>query len=271
MTKAAQFAGAVTARFAAQPEVIAVALGGSRAATLPDKYSDLDFYVYITEPIPLEARREIARAFDSDPELDTRFGEPGDEWRDKDSGLNADVTYRTPDWIEAQVERVTVRHEASLGYTTCHWHNVRTSTILFDRNGWYGTLQQTLDMPYPEPLRRSIIALNHPILRRTTSSYVRQLEQAVSRRDLVSIQHRITAILASYFDILFAVNLRLHPGQKRLIELAKRQCTKVPPRFDFTIKEMLKAIPSNTTSPVEPTMRLIDGLDDLLYSEGLIV
>ena len=42
--------------------------------------------------------------------------------------------YRTPDWIEERLERVLVRHEASVGYSTCFWHNVLHSTPLFDRS-----------------------------------------------------------------------------------------------------------------------------------------
>jgi hypothetical protein len=271
MTRAAQLAGAVTAQLAAFAEVAAVALGGSRAATMPDQYSDLDFYVYSAVPLSRELRYKLAQQFADQPEIDNRFGEPGDEWQDRDSGLTADIIYRTPAWIEAQLKQIIDEHAAALGYTTCLWHNVRTSTILFDRDGWFDALQRRCDVSYPDGLRRAIVAKNHPALRRSRSSYLHQIELAVYRRDLVSVQHRITGLLASYFDILFALNHRLHPGEKRLVELARRQCTRVPPRFDHHIKDLIKQGASAGQGTVEAVNRLIDGLDELLYADGLIV
>ncbi|HTE18437.1 MAG TPA: DUF4037 domain-containing protein, partial [Armatimonadota bacterium] len=89
-----------------------------------------------------------------------------------------------------------------------------------DSNGWYGRLQDGARQPYPEALKQAIIAKNHPILRRTLSSYLHQITRAAARDDVVSVQHRVTALLASYFDILFAVNELPHPGEKRQLRFA---------------------------------------------------
>jgi hypothetical protein len=50
--------------------------------------------------------------------------------------------YRHARWIEEQLDRVLVRHEASVGYSTCFWYNVLHSNALFDRAGWFEALQR---------------------------------------------------------------------------------------------------------------------------------
>jgi hypothetical protein len=143
------------------------------------------------------------------------------------------------------------------------------SQILYDRNGWFRALQEAVHQPYPETLRRAIIAKNHPILRRNISSYLHQLEQAVARSDLVSINHRVAALLASYFDILFAVNRMPHPGEKRLVEIASEKCAKVPAAMSEQVRELLRAVSQGDQRVIERASILIDGLDDLLSAEGL--
>ena len=121
----------VAAAFAKFPAVIAVALAGSGVAGTADEQSDLDLYVYAEEPVAMADRIAIATRFATRREVGNDFWEPGDEWIDAQTGRHVDVMYRTPDWIEEQLERVLVHHEASVGYSTCFWHNVLHSTPLF--------------------------------------------------------------------------------------------------------------------------------------------
>ena len=151
-------------------------------------------------------------------EIDNRYWEPGDEWIDAATGARIDVMYRSPAWIEDRLDCVLLRHEASIGYSTCFWYNVLHSEALFDRRGWYAGLQARARTPYPDPLRRAIIARNHPLLRRNQSSYRTQIALALARDDRVSVQHRVTALLASYFDVWFALERLPHPGEKRLLQ-----------------------------------------------------
>ncbi|MDF3043602.1 MAG: polymerase beta protein region [Thermomicrobiales bacterium] len=267
----AEVADRVTAAFAALPEVVAVALAGSGVTGATDDQSDIDLYVYAGAPVAIADRVAIATSFAARPEVGNDFWEPGDEWIDAQTGRQVDVMYRTPLWIEEQLERVLVRHEASAGYSTCFWHNVLYSTPIFDRSGWYGDLQAIAACPYPPPLRRAIIARNHPILRQALSSYLAQIERAVWRGDSVSIQHRVTALLASYFDVLFAVNELPHPGEKRLLQLAATRCAKIPAEMEIQVNALLET----SARPASPAIitridALLNSLDDLLADEGLI-
>ncbi|MCP4639989.1 MAG: DUF4037 domain-containing protein, partial [bacterium] len=184
----------------------AVALGGSLACGTADAGSDVDLYVYLRGELDVSVRAGIAMEGGERVEVDNRFWEPGDEWMDVQTGVHVDVMFRAVEWIEDQLDRVMRRCEACVGYSTCLWHNVASSRALYDRAGWFRALQQDAGQAYPEDLRRAIIAKNHPILWRTASSYKYQLEGAIARGDMVSVNHRAAALLASYFDVLFAVN-----------------------------------------------------------------
>jgi hypothetical protein len=256
-------------RFATFEQVRAVTLGGSWVTGAADPRSDLDLIVYASPPPPVEARRALILPTARRAEIDNTFFGTGDEWLDS-SGRGVDVGYWSPEWIEDQVERVLVRFEASLGYTTSFWHTVRNSLVLFDRAGWFARLQERARGAYPEPLRQAIVAKNHPVLRRKLSSYLEQVELALRRADPVSVQHRVTAMLASYFDILFAVNRVPHPGEKRLLQHVKRLCPKQPPGLEAQVAAVIQAVGHPERELLSHLHGLLDGLDALLVAEGLL-
>ncbi|OJH34101.1 hypothetical protein BON30_45395 [Cystobacter ferrugineus] len=257
------------ARFANFEQVRAVALGGSWVTGSADPLSDLDVIVYASPPPPAEARRALILPTARRAEIDNTFFGTGDEWIDQ-SGQGVDVAYWSPEWMEDQLERVLVRFEASLGYTTSFWHTLRNSRVLFDRTGWLTRLQEQARLAYPEPLRRAIVEKNHPVLRRKLASYLEQIELALRRADPVSVQHRVTAVLASYFDILFALNRVPHPGEKRLLAHAKRICPKRPPELEAQVEAVIRSVGFPAQDLLSNLHALLDGLDALLESEGLL-
>jgi len=251
----------VVAEYSVFQQVEAVALAGSQTTAVSDEASDIDLYVYLNTDLTLKDRKRIAGEFDENPEVGNIFWEPGDEWIDSASGIHLDVMFRLTNWIEEQLVRILERHETSVGYSTCFWHNVLSSKNLFDRNGWFAKLQKKANRPYPDPLRRAIIAKNFPILRNTQSSYLNQIARAIKRGDSVSVHHRMTALLASYFDVLFAINGIPHPGEKRLIEFAENRCERKPLQMRAQIEALLN---SRRTEKLEAVNALIDGLEKLL-------
>jgi hypothetical protein len=261
----------IAARFSELPYVEAVVLSGSRTRRVDDGHSDFDLYVYTQQQVPPAWRLELARPHGSHIAIDNHYWENGDDWIDSRTGREVDIMYRSPEWIADQLDRVLVRHEASTGYSTCFWHNVLNSLILYDRAGWFGRLQARARQAYPDALRRAIIAKNHPILRRTNSSYVQQIELALDRRDAVSLNHRVAALLASYFDILFALNRQPHPGEKRLVATVQTLCSKRPAAFAQEIEAVIAAsAPAGFPELLARTHALLDSLDDLLLAEELI-
>jgi hypothetical protein len=155
-----------------------------------------------------------------------------------------------------------------MGYTTCHWHTVSNSVILFDRWDWFAQLQNHYDQPYPAQLKRNIIAKNHPILRNVIPSYLGQIKKALTRSDLVSINHRVAALFASYFDVLFALNEAKHPGEKKLLKFVGELCPKSPPTLEAQIQDILHSAGVGSERLLVQLDELIDGLDELLKRAG---
>lgn len=269
MTDPETVARRVAAAYAALPEVRAVALGGSQATGLAAQGSDLDLYVYAS-PAPALAARALVAAGSPRQELDNRFFEPGDEWVDAETGLHVDAMFRDPSFIEAELDRVLVRHEARVGYSTAFWHGVLHSAVLYDPSGWYAALQVRARAPYPEPLVRAIIAKNQPLLRRNLSSFVGQLAKAVARADQISVNHRTAAFLASYFDVLLAVNRIPHPGEKRLLAVVEARCPRRPPALAREVEALLRAAALPGDEVVRRATELSEGLDRLLQAEKLL-
>ena len=93
------------------------------------------------------------------------------------------------------------------------------------------------------------------------ASYYEQIEKAIKRNDIISINHRISAFLASYFDVIFAINELLHPGEKRLINFAKCNCKRLPADFEKKIMDLL-TFPSSRTLQILKIM--IENLQNII-------
>ena len=259
----------IARRLGAMDGVIAVALGGSVATRLADARSDVDLYVYSSVPPPLPLRAELARDYDPAPELDNQAFGPGDEWTDAASGRAVDLIFWSPAWIEEQLARVLDAHLPSVGYSTCFWRTVLHSVPLVDPTGWFAALQAMARRPYPEALRRAIVDNNRPLLRDARSSFLHQIERAVARGDAVSVHHRTAALLASFFDILFALNRVPHPGEKRLLEIVQEECVLRPPDLAGLVGDVIAATPPPWENGrlMAADHALIDGLEAVLAAD----
>ena len=257
------------------PQVRAVALGGSAASGRADGLSDFDVYTYVDAPVPLEARDDlVARlggAAVADMGLDY-FGD-GDEWTDAGAGTRFDVMYFGLEFFREQIERPLRYFQPSLGYSTAFAYTVSQGRILYDPDGKFAALQAMAREPYPDALRENVVRYNRPMLRGFISSYWVQLEKATERNDLVSLNHRLAALLASYFDIIFAVNRLLHPGEKRLLATALATCKSLPGGFETDLTAALHAAGDGAgdgAALLENVGRSLDALDVWLGREGLL-
>ena len=56
----------------------------------------------------------------------------------------------------------------------------------------------------------------------------------------MSVNHRVTEFLASYFDIIFALNEIKHPGEKRMQEICSKECKILPNNFDINLNQLFE-------------------------------
>lgn len=222
---------------AALPQVEAIALGGSRAGKVFDEKSDYDVYLYCKGEISEAVRAEILSRYCSVTEIGNHFWEYEDNCT-LNNGIDIDILYRDLDSFAQDVASVVEQFQARNGYTTCMWHNLKNCKTVYDREARLEALKRRFDVAYPDALRRNIIARNRKLLYAAMPAYKGQISKAVKRKDIVSIGHRTAAFMESYFDILFALNSQTHPGEKRLLQLCRQNCSILPEQFEDNINRL---------------------------------
>jgi len=231
------------------PQVEAIALGGSRACGRNDEKSDYDVYVYLSESVEEDVRRNILSRYCKYMEIGNSFWELEDDVTLKD-GIDMDVIYRNMVDFEKMISSVVDTCTSWNGYTTCMWHNLITSKIVYDRNGKLQELQEKYNILYPKKLKENIISNNMKLLSGMLPSFDMQIKKAENRGDLVSVNHRVAEFLASYFDIIFALNEMTHPGEKRMQSICSKECKILPDNFDENLDKLFEGMFRQSISPV---------------------
>ena len=231
------------------PQVEAIALGGSRATSRNDEKSDYDIYVYLNDSVEEDVRRNILEKYCRYMEIGNSFWELEDDVT-LNNGIDMDIIYRNMQEFENTVASVVIDCNAWNGYTTCLWHNLITSGIIFDREGKLAALQEKYRIQYPAKLKENIISNNMKLLSGMLPSFDMQIKKAEERKDFVSVNHRVTEFLASYFDILFALNEMTHPGEKRMQSICSKECKILPEHFDDNLTRLFSGMFREDISPV---------------------
>ena len=245
------------------PEVTAIVLGGSRSGNNFDKSSDYDLYIYCTSIPDKDCRKLILDKYCSYIELNNQFWEFEDDCTLSDE-IDIDIIYRNINDFENNIENVVEKHQASNGYTTCFWHNLKNSKVLYDPHKEFHNLQERFEVPFPKELKENIISKNFRLLTGNLPSYDKQIIKAFDRGDFVSVNHRIAAFIESYFDIIFAINELTHPGEKRMILYAKEHSKILPKNFEENMNELLNSMGS-TLEHVENNLKnIIKNLEDII-------
>jgi predicted nucleotidyltransferase len=247
-------------------EIEGIMLGGSRASGNYDEKSDYDFYVYINKPIPLEKRRELLDHYCVYMEYGNTFWELEDDGVLND-GVDIEFIYRNIDDVDTMLENTVFKHQTGSCYTTCFWDNMIKSKIVFDRNGKLKAVQDKYQVDYPKELKENIIVNNFKLLYDYMPSFYYQVEKACRRGDVNSINHRTSEFLATYFDIIFALNEETHPGEKRLIELTSK-LSKLPDNHEYILRHMFTVMFHDHDEFLKLLRDLTTNLYTLITEEG---
>jgi hypothetical protein len=194
--------------------VLGVSLGGSVAAGFADAASDVDLHVYWRAPLAEPAARaeRLARVADAGS-VAVEFLTWGREDRLRVGGRLVELIYVPLDELQAEVEQAYGAGLSGEGFVTAQLNYAANGRLLHDAAGEVAAIRQRLVDAYPEATRRLVLRDN-PFPMRT---YLAQLRGAQSRGDLLYVQHRRYAVQMVFFNVLFALNRRYHPGEKRLL------------------------------------------------------
>ena len=219
-------------------DIDAIVLSGSKTSLINDEMSDYDIYIYSKERVNIETRKNFAKKYASYCEIGNDYFEHGDEFIIDD--ICFDFMYRDLHFAQNEINYIWKECNSKIGYTTTFLYNIKNSKIIYDKDSKFQNLQNELNKEYPNRLKENIINKNLAVMKdKKCASFFEQLEKAIKRKDIVSVNHRITAILSSYFDILFALNKELHPGEKKLIKYTYKLCKLIPENFEKDIKNIV--------------------------------
>lgn len=249
-------------------EVEGIMLGGSRATGKADVNSDYDVYVYLNQDLDEKIRMDILGPHVKYMEYGNDFWELEDDGIMKD-GIDLELIYRRLEDTDNTLNSIVLEHNAWNGYTTCFWDNLLNSKILYDKSGRLNELKDKYSIPYPKELKKNIIEKNFKLMKDRMPSFYYQIEKAVKRDDRISINHRTTELLSGYFDILFALNETLHPGEKRLKD-ACLPLGKLPMGFEKDIDEIFEKM-FQGKELLAVVDRMIKSLQALIIEEGFKV
>ena len=219
-------------------DIDAIVLSGSKTSLINDEMSDYDIYIYSKEKVNIETRKNFIKKYSSFYELGNDYFEYGDEFIIDD--ICFDFTYRDLSFAENEINYVWRECNSKIGYTTAFLYNIKNSKIIYDKDSKFQNIQNELNKEYPDKLKENIIKKNLAVMKdKKCASFFEQLEKAIKRKDIVSVNHRVSAILTSYFDILLALNKELHPGEKKLIKYVYKLCKLIPENFEDDIANII--------------------------------
>jgi hypothetical protein len=189
----------------------AVSLGGSRALGMDDASSDTDLYAWYRGTLVGAAVRQQALADLADDVVVPfdAFG-PEDHWHSDRRPF--EVVYVDLDVIHAQISRARSVGLDGEVCATAFLHTAYAGVPIADPYAELDRLQTDL-ASFPEATRTTQL-LQLPVM---AGEFASQLRGAQARQDWPMVVRRTAGLLDVTVSLLFALNRRYHPGEKRLL------------------------------------------------------
>ena len=89
-------------------------------------------------------------------------------------------------------------------------------------------------------------------------SHDKQIMKSIYRKDLINLNNRISAFLASYFDVIFAINELPNPGEKRIMAICLNKCKVLPEGFEKNINGLIQNMDNNESV-------ILEIVNDIMY------
>jgi hypothetical protein len=89
-----------------------------------------------------------------------------------------------------------------------------------------------------------------------------------SEQPHLQLAQQVANLFASLPHVIFAVSRQLHPGEKRLVDLALKNCNSLPANMEKDIHSILLITATNVSGLPRRVARLLDRLDQMLDDEG---
>lgn len=240
------------------PGVRAVAVGGSRASGMADSTSDTDMYAFFEGAAPQreERARLLADIADSGTIVSSDAFGPEDHLSIGHHDI--EVVYLDLSGLRHQIGIASTTGLMSDGFTTCFLYTVATCVAVDDDGGLHALKERV--SAYPAATRRRILTESPELL----ATFLSQMRTAHQRGDYEMVAHRRASLQATYFNMLFALNHRYHPGEKRLLEHAGRLGA-LPRDFTGRWRE-LQLLSVDAPEIVTRTAQLVDELVALVHT-----
>ncbi len=191
-----------------------MSLGGSTQAGLADEASDLDVHVYWMPPLAPPGERAAALA---------RFADPGSiradihSWGLEDhfavEGQYVELIYFHLGDLQEQVERAYGEGLDSEAFTTSFLYTLAHGQALYDPTRAFAAMRERLNNSFPDATFQALLDHRPPLLH----FEIKLLRRAQQRNDRLFVQQLRASFQAMFFNLLFTLNRRYHPGGKRLL------------------------------------------------------
>lgn len=258
------------AEFQRIEQVTAIAMVGSKFCNYQNDLSDISINVYYTAPISKEMRSEILTKFSNDIELSGTDIVETDRFQLRDFCIEMTICYFCFEEIENKLIQLMKDAVINQKNSTKVAYFVHYSNIIFDRHEKLNQLKQNYTASYPDELRRNIIQLNYPKLKKESKCYYHQFERALSRRDFPHLISLLNDYLTIYIDSIFALNKQFNPVEKRVLQVMDENCPIVPKMLKENI-ELLFVYASRCDKQLLQVLSIMmNQLDYLLKKEELV-